>query len=67
MEKKTVRKCFRISKTLMDSYQGILDNILKRDLSEDLRLFIMLRVAQSKNPTKLEILLDELKRSEKEK
>jgi len=67
MEKKTVRKCFRISKTLMDSYQDVLDNVLKRDLSEDLRLFIMVRVAQSRDPTKLEKLREELERSEKEK
>lgn len=66
MEKKTIGKCFRISKTLMDSYQDLLDNILKRDLSEDLRLFIMLRVAQSRDPTKLEKLREELERSEKE-
>ena len=66
MEKKTVRKCVRISKGLMDSYQNMLDNILHRDFSEDVRLFIMFRVAQSRDPTKLEILREELKRSEKE-
>ena len=66
-KEKLITKSFKISKKLMDSYQGILDNVLHRDLSEDLRLFVMLRVAQSRNPTKLEILLEELKSGEKEK
>ena len=69
---KLVTKSFKISKGLMDSYQDILDNVLHRTLSEDLRLYILVRISQSRDPRKLKKLrveleryVNELERSEK--